>query len=117
MNIIPQFLELLKSLIGKDAKTVTLYVSLGLNVFFVSMTSQSGSDCDARVRAMDKVYQERYNESIRSMANSYSDAIIRCEEEKRNVLLDGYRKVDSLQVRYKNLENKVNYYMSLRDGK
>ena len=111
MDKVLAFLELAYSLMKKDAKSVVATVSLGLNLYFIQSFSDVSSDCDDRVKAMDSLYHSRYNSAIEDVAENYSKAIVRCEEEKRIILLDGYRKVDSLQVRYRVLEQKINNYM------
>lgn len=107
----------IRDLVLSDPKAVLIATLLGTNVYSFFHASERGIDCDQRVRSVDKLYQDRYNESISEMAINYSKAIVRCEEEKRQVIVDGYRKIDSLQVRYRKMENKINHYMSLQDGK
>lgn len=115
-NMLSHVVEFLKSLGSRDPKDAVIAMLFGAVVFLWNDGSAKNGNCDQRVAATEKAAQERYSASIAEMANHYSRAMIRCEEEKRIVLLDCYKKVDSLQVRYKIMEIKINQYMSQHNG-
>lgn len=117
MEKLTSILEFLKNLASRDPRDYLIACLSGAVIFLWNGAYEKDLICDQRVALVEKSAQERYDSSIREMASNYSKAMIRCEEEKRMVLLDGYRKVDSLQVRYKALELKINHLITLNNEK